>query len=92
MAQANSVLTQATKTLDNYGRHSDLKLGAMYVMTATHPGVGVTKALFVNFSVSKIFDFAKVPGRFFESHSYLAGVTAAELRRHLPNINMIFDT
>ena len=39
--------------------------------------VGVTKALFANFSVSKIFDLAKVPVRFFESHSYLTGVTAA---------------
>ena len=29
------------------------------------PGVGVTKAPFVNFSVSKIFDPTKVPVRFF---------------------------
>ena len=56
------------------------------------PGVGVTKAPFANFSVSKIFDLAKVPVRFPESHSYLTGVTAAELRRHLPNINEIFNS
>ena len=31
----------------------------------TCPGVGVTKAPFVNFSVSKIFDLAEVPVRFF---------------------------
>ena len=31
-------------------------------------GVGVTKAPFVIFSVSKIFDLAKVPVRFFKSH------------------------
>ena len=31
------------------------------------PGVGVTKAPFVNFSASKMFDLAKVPVRFFES-------------------------
>ena len=55
------------------------------------PGVGVTKAPFVNFSVSKIFDMAKVHVRFFESHSYLTGVTAAELRQHLSNMNMIFN-
>ena len=55
-------------------------------------GVGVTKAPFVNFSVSKIFDLAKAHVRFFESHSYLTGVTAAELRRHLPNINVIFNS
>ena len=55
-------------------------------------GVGVTKAPFANFSVSKIFDLAKVYVRFPESHSYLTGVTAAELRRHLPNINAIFNS
>ena len=60
--------------------------------TETNPGVGVTKAPFVHFSVSKIFDMAKVHLRFFESHSYLTGVTAAELRRHLPNINTIFNS
>ena len=32
--------------------------------------VGITKAPFVNFSVSKIFDLAKVPARFFESHLF----------------------
>ena len=34
----------------------------------TLSGVGVTKAPFANFSVSKIFDLAKVPVRFPESH------------------------
>ena len=29
-----------------------------------------------------------VPVRFFESHSYLAGVTAVELRRHILNVKM----
>ena len=52
---------------------------------------GGTKAPFVNFSVSKIFDHAKVPVKFVESHSYLTGVTAAELRRHLTIINVIFN-
>ena len=56
------------------------------------PGVGVTKAPFANFSVSKILDLAKVPVRFPESHSYLTGVTAAELRRHLSNTNVIFNS
>ena len=55
------------------------------------PGVGVTKAPFVNFSVSKIFVLAKVPLTLFESHLYLTGATAAELRRHLSNINAIFN-
>ena len=54
-------------------------------------GVGVTKAPFINFSLSKIFDLAEVPVRLFVSHSYLTGVTAAELRQHLSNMNMIFN-
>ena len=61
------------------------------LLPSTKPGVGVTKAPFLNFSVSKIFDLAKVPVRLFASHSYLTGVTAAELRQHLSNMNMIFS-
>ena len=49
--------------------------------------VGVTKAPFVNFSRSKIFDLAKVPVRLFESHSYFIIVTIAELRSHQWNMN-----
>ena len=54
--------------------------------------LGVTQAPFVIFSVSNIFDPAKVPVRFFASHSYLTGVTASILRRHLSNINVIFNS
>ena len=56
------------------------------------PGMGVTKASFVNFSVSKIFVMTKIYTRFFGSHLYLTGATAAKLRRHLPNINVIFNS
>ena len=42
-------------------------------------GVGVTKAMFVNFSDKDIFDLTKVHDRFFESLSYLTGVTTAKL-------------
>ena len=48
--------------------------------TETVCGVGVTKGLFVNFSVSTFFDLAKVPLRLFEWHSYLTGATIAELQ------------
>ena len=61
-------------------------------MMVLESGAGVTKVPFANFSVSKIFHLAKVPVRFPESHSYLTGVTAAELRRHLPNMNAIFNS
>ena len=50
-----------------------------------------TKAPFVNFSVSKIFYLAKVLVRFFKSHSYLTGVTAAQLQWHLSNINVMLN-
>ena len=55
------------------------------------PCVGVTKFPFVNFSVSKMFDFAKAPVKLFESHSYLTCVTEAELRWHLLNTNAIVN-
>ena len=67
-------------------------ISAVITVTVDGPGVGVTKAPFVNFSVSKIFDLIKVPLRLFKSHSYLTGATAAELRRHPSNINMIFNS
>ena len=53
---------------------------------------GVIKAPLLNFSVSNIFDLAKVPVTFFESHSYLTGVTAAQLRRHLSNMNVVLNS
>ena len=56
------------------------------------PGVGVTKAPSVNFSVSRIFDLPKAPVRLFQSHSYLTGAAAAELRWHLSNMNVIFNS
>ena len=39
--------------------------------------VGVTKALLINFSVEKIFGFAKITVRFFESIPYCMGVTCS---------------
>ena len=47
---------------------------SMITIFPIQPGVGVTKVPFVNFSVSKIFDLAKVPVTFFKSHSYLTDV------------------
>ena len=60
--------------------------------SATGPGVGVTKALIVNFSVSKSLDNANEQITFFESHSYMRGVTAAEPWGHLSNMNVIFNS
>ena len=44
---------------------------------SARPGVWVTKAPFVNFSVSEIFDIAKVHVRFSKSHLYFTDVAAA---------------
>ena len=41
---------------------------------------------------AKLFILKKVSLRLVESHSYLTGANAAELRRHLPNLNMIFNS
>ena len=69
-----------------------LRVVMMHRTVYIGPGVGVTKAPFVNFSVSKIFDPVKVPVRLLASHSYLTGVTAAELRQHLANMNVIYNS
>ena len=63
-----------------------------YFYMAHKPGVGVTKALFFNFSISKIFHLSKVTVKMVESHLYLTGVTTDELRWHLTNINVIFNS
>ena len=57
-----------------------------------YPRVGVTYAPFINFCASKNFDLAKEPLRFFESRVYLTGAPAAELPRHLSNINVKFNS
>ena len=53
--------------------------------------MGVAKVPFINFSVSENFDLEKETVRFFESHSYLTGVTAAELRQYLSNMNVMLN-
>ena len=53
---------------------SDSQTSLGQVSRGHQPGVGVTKVPFVNFSISKIFDLAEVPIRFFESHSYLTAM------------------
>ena len=52
---------------------------------------GGIQSPFINSSVREIFRFVKVPVRLFESQSYLTGATAAELRRHLSNMNVLFN-
>ena len=55
---------------------------------------GGTKAPFVKFSVSKIFDLAKVPVGFFESLSYLTGITAApaKYKRDIQYLTCVLTT
>ena len=55
------------------------------------PGMELTKAPFIYFCLSKIFDLAKVLVKFLQSHLYLTSATAAQLQWHLSNINMIFS-
>ena len=46
----------------------------------TGSGAGVTKAPFTDLPTTEIFDITKSGIEIFECHSYLTGVTAAELR------------
>ena len=50
--------------------------GQLYQCQWRNSGVGVTKAVFANFSVSNLFDLAKVFVKFPQSHSYFPGATA----------------
>ena len=52
-------------------------------------GVGVTKPIFSVPLFSHFFGMMKTVVTWMISSSYLAGVTAAELRKHLANMNMI---
>ena len=56
-----------------------------------YQGWGLLKLRSLISSQAKFSILQKYLLRFPESHSYLTGVTAAELRRHLPNINAIFN-
>ena len=67
--------TSLESALWYFSAYSLVLLMWCYVNLVISPGVGVT-APFVNFSVSKIFDLAKVLLISFESHLYLTGVTA----------------
>ena len=53
------------------------------------PGVGFTKPVFSDPLFSQFFRMIKTVVTCIISSSYLAGVTAAALRRHLANMNMI---
>ena len=87
----STISTEENTTIFRANTEGEEHCSQMGSTTLAGPGVGLTKAPFVNFSVSKIFDLAEVPVRLFVSHSYLTGVTAAELRQHLSNMNMIFN-
>ena len=65
-------------------RHSPL-----YFPGSTYNRVGITKPIFSVPLFSHFFGMIKTLVTCVISSSYLAGVTAAELRRHLANMNMI---
>ena len=56
------------------------------------PGVGVTKPISSVPLLSDIFDIVKSHITYWISCLYLAGVAAAQLRRYLPNMNVIQRT
>ena len=56
----------------------NMSLSQWYVSSLLEPGVGVTKAVFVNFSIISILDLAEVPIGLIELHSYMTGVTTVE--------------
>ena len=63
-----------------------------HIFGASWPGVGVTKPIFSVPLFSQFFTMIKTLATCMIPHSYLTGVTAAELRRHLTNMNVIEST
>ena len=93
--QIPNVTSEDVAVVECQGANSYWKRAQLVILgesTLGLPGVGVTKAPFFNFSESKIFDPTKVPVTFFESNSYLTGIPTAQLLRHLPNMNVIFNS
>ena len=72
------------------GRFADI---TNFLSNWSSSGMEVTIAPFVNISFSIFFsNLINVPtSGFFDSHSYLKGITAANLKWHLSNVNKIFD-
>ena len=88
-AHTQNVPCVMAEIFDDFMHHTHGKLlGNVY---AEGSGVGVTKALFLNFSVSNFLELVKVPLRLFESHLNLTDATAAELRWHLSYINVLLN-
>ena len=88
-------IDQGVKAWNYYHlQHKDSDMATRWLRWSVSypPGVGIIKDPFVNLSVSKIFDLTKVPITIFESHSYLAGGVAAQLRRYQSNMNVIFNS
>ena len=55
------------------------------------PGVRCTKASFVNIPVEEFLFFAKYLLSSLDTFSYLTGFNAAELRRHLSNMGVVYN-
>ena len=65
----------------------------MPVSSVGYPSFGgVTKTLFFNVIVMERKYITTLFGRFFKLSSYLTGVTAAKLQKHLSNMNVIFKS
>ena len=64
-------------------------LSFMWVNALSCPGVGVTKPFFSVPLFSTFSVIVKTSVSYWISRSYLAGVTAAQLRGHLSNMNVI---
>ena len=85
------ILSYTTGLADTRLHACRAQFGLLRGQTRRTAEVGGTEALSVNFSIRDKSTPAKLSVRSVDPHSYLAGVTAAELQWHLPNMNVIIN-
>ena len=79
---------------NTHNRHLIIRLWGLdiNIMYEIEVWSGVTKISFVNYPLGQISYHAKITSGFFYARSCFTGVTAAQMRRQLSNINVMFNS
>ena len=85
----DQIWTHTPKYIKNVSSSSTFNMHVHVVRSPDWPGMGVTKPISSVPLYFQIFSTVKTHVNYKIWRSYLTGVNAAELRRHLPNIYVI---